>query len=44
MARTACLYCLGNTVSGCRKIPLEEAALVTDTQQNLSNLLFFRYL
>jgi hypothetical protein len=26
------------------KMPLEEAALGTGTQQNLSNLLFFRYL
>jgi hypothetical protein len=44
MARTACLVCLVNTVSGCCKNALEEVALEAGTQQNLSYLLFFRYL
>ncbi len=31
MACTACLICLVSTVSGCLKLPLEEAALVAGT-------------
>jgi len=40
MARTACLVGLVGAVSGCRKNPLEEQALVVGTKQNLSNLVF----
>jgi hypothetical protein len=47
MACTACLVCFISTVKGCSKKAenaLEGVALVAGTQQNLSNLLFFRYL
>ncbi len=44
MARTAWLVCLVSTISGHPNMPLEEAALATGTLQNLSNLLFLRYL
>jgi hypothetical protein len=48
MVCTACLACFISTVNGHSKIKvenaLEDVALVAGTQQNLSNLLFFRYL
>jgi len=47
MARTACLLCFIKTVNGCSKKgenALKDVALEAGTQQNLSNLLFYRYL
>jgi hypothetical protein len=47
MAHTACRVCFISRVNGRsrkRKNALEDVALVAGTQQNLSNLLFFRYL
>ncbi len=44
MACTACFVCLVNTVSGHRKNPLEEQALVVGTKQKLEQSTFLRYL
>jgi hypothetical protein len=47
MACTACFVCFISTVNGCSKKvenAMEDVALVAGTRQNLSNLLFFRYL
>ncbi len=46
MAHTACLVCFISTVNGrSKKVEnsLEDEAQVAGTQQNLSKLLFFRY-
>jgi hypothetical protein len=47
MAHTACLVSFISTVNGgSKKVEnsLEDEALIAGTEQNLSNLLFFRYL